>query len=146
MAIDRPGLVHKLFDSVGHIRRFFAHAPQPPNGLPTHAQLWLMMIIAHEEPMVIQEITKRMSLSPSAVSRLVAGLESIGVVERTMHGDDRRKVVVAITEQGRQVLADTKKERVKLFAKIFDVFTDDELMTLMKLHEKFLQKLKTYEA
>ncbi|MFJ8635711.1 MarR family winged helix-turn-helix transcriptional regulator [Streptomyces sp. NPDC093568] len=49
----------------------------------------------------VQEISERVHLSQSALSRLIARLEKDGLVERCMCAQDRRGVVVALTPKGR---------------------------------------------
>ncbi|MEU6097014.1 MarR family transcriptional regulator [Streptomyces sp. NPDC047079] len=49
----------------------------------------------------VQEISERVHLSQSALSRLVARLEKDGLVERAMCPEDRRGVRVALTARGR---------------------------------------------
>lgn len=49
----------------------------------------------------VQEISERVHLSQSALSRLVARLEKDGLVERGMCAEDRRGVRVALTVKGR---------------------------------------------
>jgi DNA-binding MarR family transcriptional regulator len=49
----------------------------------------------------VQEISERVHLSQSALSRLIARLEKDGLVERCMCPQDRRGVVVALTPKGR---------------------------------------------
>ncbi|GAA3291744.1 MarR family winged helix-turn-helix transcriptional regulator [Streptomyces cinereospinus] len=49
----------------------------------------------------VQEISERVHLSQSALSRLVARLEKDGLVERAMCPEDRRGVRVALTAKGR---------------------------------------------
>ncbi|WP_432197793.1 MarR family winged helix-turn-helix transcriptional regulator [Streptomyces sp. bgisy027] len=49
----------------------------------------------------VQEISERVHLSQSALSRLIARLEKDGLVERCMCPQDRRGVVVALTPRGR---------------------------------------------
>jgi DNA-binding MarR family transcriptional regulator len=49
----------------------------------------------------IQEISDRIHLSQSALSRLIARLERDGLVERAMCAEDRRGVRVALTAKGR---------------------------------------------
>ncbi|MEV6025634.1 MarR family transcriptional regulator [Streptomyces sp. NPDC052036] len=48
----------------------------------------------------VQEISERVHLSQSALSRLVARLEKDGLVERAMCAEDRRGVRVALTAKG----------------------------------------------
>ncbi len=49
----------------------------------------------------VQEISERVHLSQSALSRLIARLEKDGLVERGMCPEDRRGVKVALTAKGR---------------------------------------------
>ncbi|MFF4800713.1 MarR family winged helix-turn-helix transcriptional regulator [Streptomyces sp. NPDC001351] len=49
----------------------------------------------------VQEISERVHLSQSALSRLIARLEKDGLVERAMCAEDRRGVHVALTAKGR---------------------------------------------
>ncbi|MFI6932633.1 MarR family winged helix-turn-helix transcriptional regulator [Streptomyces sp. NPDC050287] len=49
----------------------------------------------------VQEISERVHLSQSALSRLIARLEKDGLVERGMCTEDRRGVRVTLTEKGR---------------------------------------------
>ncbi|MFE2420703.1 MarR family winged helix-turn-helix transcriptional regulator [Streptomyces hokutonensis] len=51
----------------------------------------------------VQEISERVHLSQSALSRLIARLEKDGLVERGMCAEDRRGVRVTLTEKGRDL-------------------------------------------
>ncbi|MER7564717.1 MarR family winged helix-turn-helix transcriptional regulator [Streptomyces sp. NPDC048523] len=54
----------------------------------------------------VQEISERVHLSQSALSRLVARLEKDGLVERGMCAEDRRGVRVSLTSKGRALHRD----------------------------------------
>ena len=49
------------------------------------------------------ELGERLGLSPSAVTALLDRLESVGHVRRLRHPDDRRKVVVAVTDSAMEI-------------------------------------------
>ncbi|MFF5477842.1 MarR family winged helix-turn-helix transcriptional regulator [Streptomyces sp. NPDC012935] len=49
----------------------------------------------------VQEISERVHLSQSALSRLIARLEKDGLVERGLCAEDRRGVRVCLTAKGR---------------------------------------------
>ncbi|MFF4209498.1 MarR family winged helix-turn-helix transcriptional regulator [Streptomyces sp. NPDC001796] len=49
----------------------------------------------------VQEISERVHLSQSALSRLIARLEKDGLVERALCAEDRRGVRVTLTDKGR---------------------------------------------
>jgi DNA-binding MarR family transcriptional regulator len=54
----------------------------------------------------VQEISERVHLSQSALSRLIARLEKDGLVDRCMCPEDRRGVRVSLTEKGRALHGD----------------------------------------
>ncbi|WP_328744952.1 MarR family transcriptional regulator [Streptomyces sp. NBC_00285] len=54
----------------------------------------------------VQEISERVHLSQSALSRLIARLEKDGLVERGMCAEDRRGVRVSLTSKGRTLHGD----------------------------------------
>ncbi len=51
------------------------------------------------------ELARRAAVSPAAVSQLVGGLETAGLVERRHVPDDRRRQPLALTDAGRSALA-----------------------------------------
>jgi DNA-binding MarR family transcriptional regulator len=60
----------------------------------------------HELRMV--EISQRIALSQSALSRLVTRLETAGLVRRHACVDDRRSVYATLTEQGAELYASAR--------------------------------------
>ncbi|HWI21753.1 MAG TPA: MarR family transcriptional regulator, partial [Baekduia sp.] len=59
---------------------------------------------------VAGDLAKAAGLSPASISTMLDNLERDGIVERRRSGDDRRVVVVTLTDSGRALLAD-KRER-----------------------------------
>jgi len=49
------------------------------------------------------EAARHLRLNAGTVTRLVAGLEGLGMMRRSGHGRDRRKVRLALTGRGRQL-------------------------------------------
>jgi DNA-binding MarR family transcriptional regulator len=61
---------------------------------------------SHPKALTVLDIKSRMLDRSSNVSRLVEKLRASGLVERCTHKDDRRMVLVHITEAGKQLLLD----------------------------------------
>jgi DNA-binding MarR family transcriptional regulator len=77
------------------------------------------------------ELTHRVVLSQSAVSRLVARLERRGLVAREDDARDSRGVVVRLTSRGRAVLHPAIRTNAEIVERSFaDWFTPDELEAL----------------
>jgi DNA-binding MarR family transcriptional regulator len=57
---------------------------------------------ATKEALRMQELAEAVCLSQSALSRVVARLETDGLVERGMCPEDRRGIMACLTESGRE--------------------------------------------
>jgi DNA-binding MarR family transcriptional regulator len=68
----------------------------------------LFVLDAHEES-TAGEIAERARLSPGAVSGMLDELEQQGIVSRVRRADDRRRVLVSLTDDGRKVLGERKR-------------------------------------
>ncbi|MEU0255068.1 MarR family transcriptional regulator [Streptomyces sp. NPDC006184] len=66
----------------------------------------------------VQEISDRVHLSQSALSRLIGRLEKDGLVERTMCPDDRRGVRVSLTAKGRALHAEVRPVQRAVLARM----------------------------
>ncbi|MGW1161968.1 MarR family winged helix-turn-helix transcriptional regulator [Streptomyces sp. NPDC002513] len=67
---------------------------------------------------------------PQAMASTLAGLEQRGLVRRTPDAADGRRAVVAITEEGRAMLAERHSESVHRLSAALDEFTAQERETL----------------
>lgn len=67
----------------------------------TVAQYLALQAIADGE-VVGAELARRATVSPAAMSQLLAGLEDAGMVTRDRLEDDRRRQSLSLTEQGRR--------------------------------------------
>ncbi|MGI5460809.1 MarR family winged helix-turn-helix transcriptional regulator [Streptomyces sp. CA-249302] len=67
---------------------------------------------------------------PQAMASTLALLEQRGLVRRTPDAADGRRSIVAVTEQGRAMLAERRSESVRRLAAVLDEFTAEERATL----------------
>ena len=71
----------------------------------TAPQLSILMALAAESPLPVSEISKRVHLSAATISTTTDRLVANGLIERQRSLEDRRKVYLHLTPQGRAVLA-----------------------------------------
>jgi DNA-binding MarR family transcriptional regulator len=69
-------------------------------------------------------------VSPPSMNRTLNGLEERGLVRRDPSPDDARKVVVSITEQGRDLVRETRRLRTAWFSRQLAALTPDERTAL----------------
>jgi DNA-binding MarR family transcriptional regulator len=100
-----------------------------PDG-PTPAQLSALGTLLREGPMATGELARRERLRPQSVTRLVAALAARGFIERLADDADRRRLVIAVTADGRRELAREMQRRDARLAGQLARFTPAERATL----------------
>src|SRR5581483_11164523 len=75
-------------------------------------------------------------LTMSAASGLVARLENLGYVVRSVARDDRRKVMVCITPKGSALVRRIREEMVGNLMKVLEHLTPDEQKAWLQIYGK----------
>ncbi|MFY9891584.1 MAG: MarR family transcriptional regulator [Streptosporangiaceae bacterium] len=91
------------------------------------------------------ELARREQISPQSMGATLGALEARGLAERRPDPDDGRRIVISITETGRQVLGDRRDQRTQRIAKALSAgFTEAELQqlrTAVPLLERLAQSI-----
>jgi DNA-binding MarR family transcriptional regulator len=74
----------------------------------TYPQYLVLSALWEEDGRTVGAIAERLSLEPSTVTPLVKRLEASSLVSRTRHPEDERRVVVALTQRGRELEAQSR--------------------------------------
>jgi DNA-binding MarR family transcriptional regulator len=83
-------------------------------------------------PAASSELARVEQISPQSMGATLSALEARGLVARDPDARDGRRVVLSVTEAGRQLLRDKRDARTEVLAKaLADGFTADELSQLM---------------
>ena len=84
-----------------------------------------------------KELQDLLGIQAGSMSEIAAKLEDKGLMVRVRSEEDRRKVFLSITEQGRAWAAQGDEEHIRLRrAELFSALTDEERGTLESLLEK----------
>ncbi|MEU6340117.1 MULTISPECIES: MarR family transcriptional regulator [unclassified Streptomyces] len=76
------------------------------------------------------ELARKEHVQPPSMTRIVAMLESKGLVHRDPHPDDRRQVVVRQTEAAEAMLEESRAKRNAFLAQLIEGLDDDERAAL----------------
>jgi DNA-binding MarR family transcriptional regulator len=80
--------------------------------------------------MTPRQLAEADHVQPPSMTRILNALVAAGLVERTGDPDDRRQVLVAITEAGRAEVRETRRRRDAWLAQRLAVLTPQERATL----------------
>lgn len=73
-------------------------------------QFFLLTYLVTDEYLTMSSIAQKMGHSTAAATGLIDRLQELGYVERGSAANDRRKIIVKITDKGRQLVADMRTE------------------------------------
>ena len=91
----------------------------PRGGLSLVAASTLATLERHG-PSRVTELAEAQSVTQPAMTGLVGRLTAQGLAERSVDPDDRRGVLVALTDPGRALLAARRRERADALAELLD--------------------------
>lgn len=105
------GLASSLRISVARLTRRLRAERDPDNELLSVGQLSVLGVLFRDGESTIGELAAQERVQPPSMTRTVNCLEEGGYVVRHPHERDRRQVVVALSQKGRETLAADRKRR-----------------------------------
>jgi DNA-binding MarR family transcriptional regulator len=135
-------MTHPSFAAVLHLLRAnarleerFAGELGSVHGLALKEAL-LLMHLEHAPGLRLSriELSKRLHISPSTVTRMTLPLEKLGVVGRQSDPRDARLAYVALTEAGRRLIGEARQTLERLSVEVFrDRWARQEIAALAEL-------------
>ena len=88
-----------------------------PEGALTLSAISLLGTLGRLGPMPAVRLATEVRLQPQSLTRLVGNLERDGLIERRRNPEDRRVLVIALTQAGKAALAEDLRTRQKWLQK-----------------------------
>jgi len=93
-------------------------------------QVALLVAIKYTPGVGVRELAARERISAAAMSKHVDRLERDGLVERAPREDDRRRVGLTLTDEGRRVLRRVRSRRTAWLVSRLDSLSPEELAAI----------------
>ena len=114
--MDEVGQVKYLDEFLRLVPFFFkrlAHSLHPADEAGahrfTHAQFRVMELTSHKPHWRMSDLAHRMALSPGSLTLMMDRLIEDGLISRGRSQEDRRVVIVQVTEKGQAMLAERRR-------------------------------------
>lgn len=111
--------------------------PPPPR---EHGRVRLMNMLKENGELSQKEIAEKLDIRPQSLSELLVKMESDGFISRRQDKDDKRVIVVALTEKGEEQLVVLRQANREHAEKLFSPLTDEEKDALIAILKKLTQK------
>ena len=119
---------NRLHSLAIHLLRQVAQVDREMGLTPERASL--LSVLAFGGPRTLGQLARIERVSPPAITRIVDGLEGLGLLRRERNERDRRVVTVTITPAGRRVMERGRARRVEVLAARLRALGRDDVRTL----------------
>ncbi len=140
MGVSADDAMDRLFDLavvLGDMmdRRLAVHGLTP-------ARAEVIWLLHHNGPRTQRELSQALKCTPRNVTGLVDALEVAGFVVRRAHPTDRRATVVELTQRGKTVVADWRRDRDLGASHLIGNTSAAELTTFVAVLDRVLGNLR----
>jgi DNA-binding MarR family transcriptional regulator len=97
----------------------------------------LLVVIERRGPIGVVDLSERVGRDYTTVSRQVAKLESLGLVERRTAAADRRVSQAVATAKGKSMTEAVDRARERIVGHMFATWDDEDIKELVRLMRKF---------
>ena len=104
----------------------------------TPAQYVIIVSLASGEVNSASQLCKGVSYDPGAMTRMLDRLEKKGLIRRVRGGDDRRKVMLELTPEGKAVYPQLSAKAAAMLNRLLRGFTKAEVNELEKMLQRML--------
>ncbi len=107
----------------------------------TLAQCHALMELDSHKSLTLNELSDRLYLDKSTVSRTIESLVSRGMVTREIPRENRRTVNISLTGEGKEVCNRIHKESDAFFEAVLDSIPEEDLPAFMRSFEIVAKKM-----
>jgi len=137
--VDLKSTAERLADMFIVLQRSFVLnlSKELVRGRLSFPQFLLLSFLAQEqEPMTMSETARRMKHTTAAATGLVDRLEKLGLITRKQGPEDRRKVMVVITEKGHAMVQEIRQDMIQNLLRLMGFLDESEQATWLRIYEK----------
>jgi DNA-binding MarR family transcriptional regulator len=113
------------------VARLTRHLRQTAPGELTLSQWSALVTVETQGPVRIGDVAEREGVSAATATRLVAGLEELGLVARATDAVDRRSWLVTLTPAGRAKLEWARRRRTERLAQRLSTLAPADVQRLL---------------
>jgi DNA-binding MarR family transcriptional regulator len=105
-------------------------------------EILAMLIIYRKNKVSMSEVAEYINAPLNTATGVVSRLEKKMIVERTRDNEDKRVVMIALTQNGQEFIKDEKKQIEYYFKKVYNALTEEEKSASISIANKIYSTLK----
>lgn len=112
----------------------------------TLTQYNTLMIMGKHKEISIVELSSKLGLDTSTLSRTMNGLVNLGLASRVLNPSDRRYVSISLSEQGKNLLEKFNHTYESYLQKIFELIPEEKHSQVIETFLVFTEALKKIQG
>jgi homoprotocatechuate degradation regulator HpaR len=112
----------------------------------TDQQWRILRALAADEPVELLDLSQRCLIQPPSLSRTVPALSARGLVRREDHPSDRRRALISLTEEGRELFERVSEGSARIYAQIREDIGGDRLDDVYQMLVDLIEALEETAA
>lgn len=149
MAYEQLRLANQLCFPVYAASRLITREYQPfldKLGI-TYPQYLVLMILWEEDGMPVNDIAKKLILNTNTITPLLKRMEQQGIIRRKRSRQDERKVIVQLTEKGREMQEEASLIPQQLASRLVEgELKIDDLVRLKESLDSMIRSLSKQDS
>ena len=143
--MNRDDLFNQLIDSFHGVQRgVLRSSDYQKEGIP-FGQKAALLTIAVNKTINVKQLAEELHVTSGAATQHVEALVHEGLVVREIDENDRRNVVITLSNDGNKLLVKLRKNRVEKMKVLFSEVSDDELEIFINVMSKVTKCIKQKE-
>jgi MarR family transcriptional regulator, organic hydroperoxide resistance regulator len=112
----------------------------------TYTQYLVLMVLWETDELGVNEIAEKLILNTNTVTPLLKRMESMQLLSRVPSKTDQRKVMICLTEQGKELQLRAAQVPSNLLKKLNMTMTEAEIADALELKSRLYKIIDTLEA
>lgn len=135
------GSIMGTFDTLAHkVKQEVRKRPLTDASL-ADGHIVVLSLLMKSATLKASDLASELCITSGAVTGLTDKLAGMGLVARERSEEDRRVVLLSLTEEGKACVARVRKERMERIASLFGKLEEEDLLKLLDVFQKLLNVL-----
>ncbi len=104
-------------------------------------EFFALSLLLRSAPSSPSELSRSMGVSSARIAALLKHLEQKGFVQRRTDEHDERRVIVSLTDSGRELIRERRREAIERVAAALRSLGEDDAREYVRLQQKMLEAL-----
>jgi DNA-binding MarR family transcriptional regulator len=139
-AADLQDIVQDILKQFQSVNAAVANGPHVELNMQ---ELRVVEFLGYQGPRMMRELAEHLTVAVNSMTGIADGLERKGLVRRHRSEEDRRVILVGLTDSGREIFQSLVEMNMRLFRSMLGALTEEEQEIFLVLFRKIARAGKS---